>query len=197
MKSNIVYLFLLIGTVLFAQDVQFNAKLSKNRLGVNERLRVDFIMNQDGDNFRAPSFEGFSVVGGPSQTTSRQWVNGKSSFSKTYSYVLSPTKRGNLEIGQAEITVGGQVYKSPPVPVTVTAAVEVPKDPNDPTYLAKEKVHLVAEVSKNSPYLNEAFTIVYKLYVSKETSVNNWRELDSPKFADFWSQSADETRNRG
>ena len=47
MKSNIVYLFLLIGTVLFAQDVQFNAKLSKNRLGVNERLRVDFIMNQD------------------------------------------------------------------------------------------------------------------------------------------------------
>lgn len=192
MKSNIVYLFLLIGTVLFAQDVQFNAKLSKNRLGVNERLRVDFIMNQDGDNFRAPSFEGFSVVGGPSQTTSRQWVNGKSSFSKTYSYVLSPTKRGNLEIGQAEITVGGQVYKSPPVPVTVTAAVEVPKDPNDPTYLAKEKVHLVAEVSKNSPYLNEAFTIVYKLYVSKETSVNNWRELDSPKFADFWSQSADE-----
>lgn len=192
MKSNIVYLFLLIGTVLFAQDVQFNAKLSKNRLGVNERLRVDFIMNQDGDNFRAPSFEGFSVVGGPSQTTSRQWVNGKSSFSKTYSYVLSPTKRGNLEIGQAEITVGGQVYKSPPVPVTVTAAVEIPKDPNDPTYLAKEKVHLVAEVSKNSPYLNEAFTIVYKLYVSKETSVNNWRELDSPKFADFWSQSADE-----
>lgn len=192
LRSNILFLLLLVSSTLLAQDIQFNAKLSKNRLGVNERLRVDFVMNQDGDNFRAPSFEGFTVVGGPSQTTSRQWVNGKSSFSKTFSYFLTPTKRGNLEIGQAEITLNGEIYKSPPVPVVVTAAVEIPKDPNDPTYLAKENVHLVAEVSKNSPYLNEAFTVVYKLYVSKQTTVSNWRELDSPKFADFWSQNVDE-----
>ncbi len=191
-RAHIVIIFLLASISSFAQDVEFNAKLSKNRLGVNERLRVDFVMNQDGDNFRPPSFEGFTVVGGPSQTTSRQWVNGKSSFSKTFSYFLTPTQRGNQEIGQAEITVNGEVYKSPPVPVVVTAAVEIPKDPNDPTYLAKENVHLVAEVSKTSPYLNEAFTVVYKLYVSKQTTVSNWRELDAPKFADFWSQSVDE-----
>ena len=192
MKLNILILFLLATITTVAQDVQFNAKLSKNRLGVNERLRVDFTMNQDGDNFKSPDFDGFTVVGGPSQTTSRQWINGKGSFSKTFSYFLTPTRKGNLEIGQAEITVDGQVYKSPAVPVVVTAAVEIPKDPNDPTYLAKENVHLVAEVSKTSPYLNEAFTVVYKLYVSETTSVNNWREIESPKFADFWNQSADE-----
>lgn len=177
---------------LLAQDVQFNAKVSKNTLGINERLRVDFEMNQDGDDFNPPSFEGFVVVGGPNQSVSRQWVNGKSSFSKTFSYFLTPEKRGKLTIGQAEITVNGQVYKSPTKEVNVTAAVKVPTDPNDVTYLAKENIHLVAEVSKASPYLNEAFTVVYKLYVSRTTGVNNWRELDSPKFADFWSQNIDD-----
>lgn len=187
-----MFLLLFVTVTTVAQDVQFNAKVSKNRLGVNENLRVDFMMNQDGDNFRPPSFEGFTVVGGPSQTTSRQWVNGRSSFSKTFSYFLTPTKRGQLEISQAEITIKGEVYKSPPVAVTVTAAVEIPKDPNDPNYLAKENVHLVAEVSKSNPYLNEAFTVVYKLYVSPQTTVSSTREVDSPKFADFWSQSVDE-----
>lgn len=190
--AHILLILLFTATSLFAQDVQFNAKLSQKSLGINERLRIDFEMNQDGDNFNPPSFEGFTVVGGPNQSVSRQWVNGKSSFSKTFSYFLTPQKRGNLTIGQAKITVGGEVYKSPPVTVAVTAAVTVPKDPNDATYLAKENIHLVAEVSKGSPYLNESFNVVYKLYVAEATSVSNWREIDSPKFADFWSQNIDE-----
>src|SRR5690606_12172628 len=33
--------------------------------------------------------------------------------------------------------------------------------------------------------------VVYKLYVSHDTSVSNWREIDSPKFSDFWSQNID------
>lgn len=187
-----ILIFLFIGSTSLAQDVQFSAKVSKSTLGINERLRVDFEMNQDGDDFKPPSFENFVVVGGPNQSVSRQWVNGKSSFSKTFSYFLTPEKRGKLTIGQAEITVKGEVYKSPPKVVNVTAAVKVPTDPNDVTSLAKENIHLVAEVSKGAPYLNEAFTVVYKLYVSRTTGVNNWREIDSPKFADFWSQNIDD-----
>lgn len=46
------YLILLLFTFqgLMAQ-VQFEARVSKNTLGLNERLRIDFIMNVDGDNF--------------------------------------------------------------------------------------------------------------------------------------------------
>jgi hypothetical protein len=62
MKKILILLF--ITNSLFAQ-VQFEAKVSKNSLGLNERLRVDFTMNADGDNFVPPSFEqsGFKVVG--------------------------------------------------------------------------------------------------------------------------------------
>jgi hypothetical protein len=177
---------------MVAQDVSFNAMVSKKKLGVNERLRVDFVMNQDGDNFTPPSFEGFTVTGGPNQSVSRQWLNGKSSFSKTFTYFLAPTKRGNFKIGQATILVEGETYKTPPLSITVTAAVNKPKDGDDVAYIASEKIHLVAEVSNASPYLNEAFNVVYKLYVAPETSVSNWREIDSPQFADFWSQNIDE-----
>ncbi len=182
----------LVSTTLLGQDVSFNCKLSKKKLGVNERLRVDFVMNQDGDNFTPPSFEGFTVTGGPNQAVSRQWMNGKSTFSKTFSYFLAPKKRGTFTIGQAQITIDGEVYKSPPKEVVVTAAVDKPKDENDAAYIASEKIHLVAEVSKANPYINEAFNVVYKLYVAPQTSVSNWREIDSPQFTDFWSQNIDE-----
>lgn len=191
MKLKFLLIVLFAGFSAWSQ-VEFDAVVSKEKLGVNERLRVDFEMNQDGDNFRPPSFQGFTVVGGPNQSISKQWINGKASFSKTFSYFLQPNATGTLKIGQAEIEIDGTVYKTIPIEITVTGAVEKPKDPNDPVAAAEDNVHLVAEVSKNDPYLNEAFTVVYKLYVSRETAVNGWNELDAPKFADFWSQSIDE-----
>ena len=82
--KKIVILILLCFQGLYAQ-VQFESKVSKTTLGLNERLRVDFTMNFDGDNFMPPVFEGFRVIAGPSQQVSQSWVNGKSSFNKTYS----------------------------------------------------------------------------------------------------------------
>ena len=195
MRQTLYILAILVltaSTVWSQDDVSFNAKINRKKVGVNERLRIDFVMNQDGDNFNPPSFKGFTVTGGPNQSVSRQWVNGKSSYSKTYSYFLAPTKRGKFTIEQAEITIGGETYKTTPIAVEVTAAVDKPGDGTNAVYQASENIHLVAEVSKGSPFINEAFTVVYKLYVAEQTSVSNWREIDSPKYEDFWSQSVDE-----
>lgn len=190
LRIFILSFFLAISTLSFAQ-VKFEASVSKNKLGVNERLRVDFEMNQDGDNFKAPSFDGFTVVGGPNQSVSNSWINGKRTYSKTYSYFLAPQARGKFTIGQAEITVEGSTYKTSPVPVEVTSAVDTPTDGNNSDFAASENLHLVAEISNPNPYLNEAITVVYKLYVSPRISVSNWREMDSPVYRDFWSQNID------
>jgi len=56
MKKIIVLIVVLITHLLNAQ-IQFDAKVSKNTLGINERLRIDFSMNADGDNFVPPPFE--------------------------------------------------------------------------------------------------------------------------------------------
>ncbi|NNE32294.1 MAG: protein BatD [Winogradskyella sp.] len=178
----------LVTNLAFAQ-VKFEAKVSKEKLGINERLRIDFEMNEDGDNFVPPSFSDFNVVGGPNTSVSNSWLNGKRSYKKTYSYFLAPKSRGKFTIKQAVIEIAGETYKTFPITVTVTAAVDKPNGPPDASEIASKNIHLVAEVSNTNPYLNEAITVVYKLYVSPDTGVSNWREKDNPRFNDFWSQN--------
>ncbi len=179
--------------LVYAQ-VEFKAVPSKTKLGINERLRVEFTMSEDGDNFRAPAFQGFQVSG-PSQMISNSWINGKRSFSKTYTYLLTPTAKGTFTIGQASIEIEGKTYKTSPFKVTVTAAVQL-QEPSNP-YAPQQPqdvgdgIHLVAEVSKTNPYVNEPVTVVYKLYVSRNIGVRDSREVDSPQYNDFWSQSVD------
>lgn len=184
-------LVLVLTTSLASAQIKFEAKVSKTKLGINERLRIDFEMNKDGDNFSPPDFNGFTVVGGPNTSVSQSWLNGKRSYKKTYSYFLAPNKRGPLKINQATIEIEGEVYKTQVVTVNVTAAVKRPNDPDNAENIAADNIHLVAEVSKVNPYLNEAITVVYKLYVSESTGVSNWREIDNPRYNDFWSQNID------
>jgi hypothetical protein len=193
MSKRIIVFLLFITNSLIAQ-VQFEAKVSKNSLGLNERLRVDFTMNADGDNFVPPNFEasGFRVVAGPSQSVSQSWINGKSSFNKSYIYILLPTQKGTLTLKQSSIEINGQIYKTSPVKITVTNAVEIPKDPNEaPAISADDNIYLVADISKSNPYINEPITVVYKLYFSYNIGISNWRELNKPKYNDFWSQNID------
>lgn len=168
-------------------QVTFDAKVSKKRLGLNERLRVDFVMNENGDNFAPPAFTNFLVVSGPQQSVNRSWVNGVSSFSKTYTYFLTPKSKGIINLSQAEITINGEVYKTSPIQIEVTEAVEKPNDPNNIDYLTDENIRLVAEISNSSPYLNEGITIVYKLYFRNPISITDVQELESPSYGDFWS----------
>lgn len=187
MKKYIAAIVFLVCSSLSAQ-VQFEARVSKTTLGLNERLRIDFMMNVDGDNFVQPSFDGFQIIAGPSQQVSQSWVNGRSSFEKAYSYFLVPNQKGTFIIKQAAIEYNGQIYKTAPVKIIVTAATEQPRDPNDSQISGDENLYLVADVSKTNPYINEPITVVYKLYFAN-IGISNLGESSKPKYNDFWSQN--------
>ncbi len=189
LKFSVRYLlcFLLGFNFLMEAQVTFEAKVSKKRLGLNERLRVDFEMNENGDNFNPPSFSNFQVVSGPQQAVSRSWVNGVQSFSKTYTYFLTPKMKGKVTIGQAIVTIGGEIYKTTPLEIEVTNSVKKPNDPNNVDNIVEGNIHLVVEVSKSTPYLNEGITVIYKLYFRNPISVSDVSELESPSYGDFWS----------
>ena len=191
MKYLMIHFYFLVSLFVYnhsySQDISFEAKASKNSLGINERLRIDFTMNQNGDNFNPPNFSNFTVIGGPNQSVSTSWVNGKKTFSKTFTYFLSPQKKGLLRIGQASIEIDGEIYKTIPIEIKVSEAVDKPRDPNSPEYLIDENLHLVTEISNNTPYLNQGITVLYKLYFRSPLQISDARESDSPKFKDFWS----------
>ncbi|MEC8637633.1 MAG: BatD family protein [Bacteroidota bacterium] len=190
-----MYNRLVFGLLLFSVfgwgQINFEVSVSKKQLGLNERLRVDFAIDKPGDNFRPPSFSSFRVISGPMQSVSNVFVNGKRTYSMTYTYFITPLKKGVFDIEQASIEYEGNVYKTTPVTINVTEAVAIPRDPNDPKYIVDEKLHLVAEVSKRSPYVNEPITIVYKLYFAQNVNPTDVDVVDMPKYNDFWSYNVD------
>lgn len=192
MKLKLFYISILLFLTSFtmmSQETELTASVSKNKLGVNQRLKIEFAINKQGaDNFSPPAFKNFKIVGGPSQSISRSWINGKASFKLSYTYILQPLRKGEFMIPEASIELNGKTIKSKPIKVIVLDAVEIPKDPNDPNYIAEQNVHLVAEVSRSNPFVGQGVYVEYKLYVSNNISVNDYAVTESPEYNGFWNQ---------
>ncbi|CAM1358916.1 Oxygen tolerance [Tenacibaculum sediminilitoris] len=187
-----VHISLLISFITFAinaQDSALTATVSKNKLGVNQRLRIEFSINKQGaDNFKAPNFTNFKIVGGPSQSVSQSWINGKVSFNQSYTYILQPKRKGEFNIPSASIEIEGETIKSNPIKIIVLDAVETPKNPNDPNYIAEQNIHLVAEVSKSQPYVGEGIYVEYRLYFSDNVGIYDNAITEAPQYNGFWNQ---------
>ncbi|MGV3460829.1 MAG: BatD family protein [Flavobacterium sp.] len=182
MKRFLVFILLFVQG-LYAQ-VQFTAEPDRTTIGLDERLRIDFNMTGDGDNFVAPTFAGFNASG-PMINIRNYWINNKHSYSKIYTFFLQPKKKGTFTIGPAFVEIDNKRYKTAPFKVTVTdAAPAVPEfEPETGAGL-----YLVAEVNKTNPYVNEAVSVVYRLYVGYKADVRNYSISETPKYNDFWSQ---------
>ena len=59
-------------------------------------------MNQNGDD--TSNFSGFRVVGGPNQSISNSWVNGKKFFKNLYLF-LDPKKKRGIKDKTAKINM--------------------------------------------------------------------------------------------
>ncbi len=192
-KVYISFFLTLFTLTIFAQDAKLSVTVSKNKLGVNQRLRVKYTINkQGGDNFQQPVFKNFDVVAGPSQAVS-QSINHTPSgrtvvFSQSYSYIIQPKSVGEFNLPSASIEIDGKKLSSDAVKVIVTKAVETPKNPNDPNYIAEQNIHLVAEVSKSRPYVGEGIYVEYKIYFSNNIRINNYAVTQNPKYNGFWNQ---------
>jgi len=173
----------------FAQEAKLTAKVSKNKLGVNQRLRIEFSINKQGaDNFKPPSFENFRIIGGPSQSVSQSWINGKVSFTQSYTYIIQPKRKGELTIFSGSIEIRGKTIKSEPIKIIVLDAVEIPKDPKDPNYIADQNIHLVAEISKSNPYIGEGVYLEHRLYISQNIGIQDFTVTQAPQYSGFWNQ---------
>lgn len=192
-KFPILIFAFLIPFLVLGQEATIKTKVSKNKLGVNQRLRVEFSIDKQGsENFTPPNFNNFKVVGGPSQSVSQSIsstpAGRKVTFSQSYTYIIQPTRKGELSIGSASVKIDGKIIKSDPVKIIVLDAVEIPKDPNDPNYVAQQNIHLVAEISKSRPYVGEGIYVEYRLYVSENVSVYDTNVTEAPKYNGFWNQ---------
>lgn len=189
LKFYISIFISLLSLSILAQDAELTVKVSKNKLGLNQRLRIEFSMNKQGaDNFTPPDFRDFRVVQGPSQSVSQSWINGKVSFSQSYTYILKPKRKGELIISPGSIKYKGRTLNSKMMKIVVLNPVDVPDNPNDPNFIAQQNIHLVAEISKSKPYVGEGIYVEYRLYVSENVSVYDTSVTEAPQYNGFWNQ---------
>ncbi|MEN0054685.1 MAG: BatD family protein [Mucilaginibacter sp.] len=181
---SIVLLLLLQSSLLFAADIRFTASVSKTEVSTTEQFEVTFAVNGNGDHFTPPSFTGFLVVAGPNVSTSMSVINGNSSSSMEFSYVLIAVKPGTYTIGAASIVANGKQLSTKPINIKVVKGQAAPQNNNAaasqqqqqqngpdsrvtmrrPGADISKSLFIKADVDKKSVYLGEQITLTYKLY---------------------------------
>ena len=93
-------------------QVSFRAEVDRTEVNQGQQFRVNFVINQEGRGFQAPSFEGFRVLGGPATSISSSIDNSGVRYSLTYTYLLKADQLGEHIIGPAKIQVKGKSYQT-------------------------------------------------------------------------------------
>ena len=185
LKLLILTLFFTVANT-FAQNVEFHAVVTKKTVGKFEKFRIDFSVNQKAGDIIPPDFTEFAFLGGPSTSVNQSWINGKSSFNKTYSFFLMPKGVGRYTIGAAKIKIDGMTYRTKSIIITVVEEKPKSNNPNDPETLAANGIHLKLELSSTRPFVNQQITAAYYLYF--KINISSPQVLETPKFNGFWSQ---------
>ncbi len=185
---------------VFGEDVSFTADVPRVVV-VGETFRVEFTLNQQPSDFKAPDFTGFDVVAGPTVSQGQNvMISGgrtvvQQSFS--YTYVLQAVTEGNQSIGAASATVGGKNYITKAVPIEVvrertSGGNSNPRQGNDSTEerggesLAKDDILLRMIANKTSVYKGEALLVQVKMYT--RAGIAGVENVKEPAFNGFWKQ---------
>lgn len=209
-KISLTALFVLaIFSASAAGKVTFEAN-SPLLVAAGEPFRVEFKLNAKPDDgtFKAPPFDGFDVIAGPSISTGQsiEYVNGSITRNYEYviTYVLLPQAAGTETIGVAEIAVDGTAYRTKAFPVEVVSEGagsrgQQPQrqggdsnssgdaQPDVQSQIAKDDILLRTVVSRSSVYKNEPLLVTLKLYT--RASVVDYNFESAPSFNGFWSQN--------
>ena len=166
-------LIFLISTQALAKDINFEATINRNKVGLGQSLQLDLTFD-GAQNIPVPELsavEGFQVrYLGPS--TRMSIINGQTSSSVTYVYTLLPTKIGTFKIGPFSFEFNGNTYNSNTLNLEVleTEALAQNQSAQAEQSQAKdlnERIFLTLQLKKNKVYLNEMIPVTIKLFVNK------------------------------
>ena len=202
----ILFITCVVPVSLWAQDDPTLTVSTKKQVMVGERFQVVFEANAEGKNFQAPSFNGFTVVGGPftSSSSSFSMVNGSMSHTvkNTYTFALQANQEGTFHVGSASLNVKGNKISSEPFDIKVVpddgshAAPsgggasssnqgQSQQNTNDPQVSGKD-LFLRVVPSKKSAYVGEQIVLTYKLYTKVPVSSVSLSKM--PSYAGFWTK---------
>ena len=163
---------------------------------VGTPFRLVFSVNAVASDFTPPPLDGFSILAGPTSSTSQQWsvINGQQTSSVTYSftYVVEAKQEGVIAIGSGSVVVDSKTIKNDPVTIEAIKGEPQPQGNEQNTGTAgvsDQDLYLRLELNKTNVVKGEPITATLKLY--SRVALENIRDARFPTFNGFWSQETE------
>lgn len=195
-KKYFVLIFILLNQISNAAGIKFTASVSKNPVAVGEQIAVTYsIENADVRGIKPPTFNGFTFLQGPQQSSNMTVINGRMSSSMSFTYFIQATKEGKFSLAPASATTNQGNIESNEIVIEVKGTL--PKQQNNQSQqqgggtksdLSKD-IFLKVYVDKTNVYEGEQITATYKLYY--RVNIVNYQFDKLPSLNGFWSQNFD------
>ncbi len=209
LKKLFVAVFVLLSSVLYADNIQMNSSVNRTEVALNETLQLTISVSGDTrklPEFSLPTLTDFNVYG-TSQSKSFSMVNGNVTNTTSYIYTLSPKKTGDYEIPSFSLKYNGETYETTPVKITVTDAKTVnsvsvqnaqipPQKQTSQVYNfdTSKAVFVQAKTNKKTAYINEKIIYTFSFYTSVNLLSNP--SYQAPNFTGFFTGNTSQNNYR-
>ncbi len=203
---------LLSGSNAPGQDIQATASVDSDIVGVQDQFQLTITISGkdsgDAEDPRLPELRDFKIVSGPSISSQFQWINGRTSSSKSFTYILIPKKEGQFTIDAVEVPAGNKIHRTQSIQIRVTSAPrnqspqqQTPFAPFDPfgeepaqgRRLSGDAVIVQAELDRNSAYVGQQVTLSYLVYT--QIGITGIQLQENPPLSGFWVEDLEVEKN--
>jgi len=202
------------GEAALAQDIGVRARV--DRASVAEGGQVALTVEVSGSSLgeiAPPDVSGitdFDIVGGPMSSNRFQWINGRTSATRSYTYLLRPRRTGSQRIPALGLLVNGRTYRTDPIDVEVlqggSAGAPGTRPPPpaggpavrggpgraqgsmrpQPEPEGAPMVRVIADVDARTAYVGQQVTL--RVLLDTQTEILNLGMKDTPTFPGFWAE---------
>ncbi len=214
--SLVLLLLALIPHLSFAQDTAVTVDVSPNPVGVDEQVSLTITVSSSSggtERPQLPKIPGLKLVGGPSVSNRFQWINGQSSSSQSFTYILLPDREGTVVIPPIAVRAAGKTLQTQEITLKVVkesnSQGQAPRRRSpfsifDDMGLDEEsplrdrtphraEVMTVAEVDKRSAFVGEQVTLTYKILTQLPIAQVGVKEI--PSLNGFWVEEIEVSKN--
>jgi len=218
MLSRMLALCWLVGLsgslALFAQEASVTAEVSPNPVGVDEQVSLTItVVGGGAERPQIPKITGLKLVGGPSVSNQFQWINGQSSSSQSFTYILLPEAEGAVKVPPIAVRASGKTYHTGEITLKVvkkaTGQSQSPRrrspfsvfddmgleedSPFRDRTPRRAEVLTVADLDKRSAFIGEQVTLTYKILTQLPITQVEVKEI--PSLNGFWVEEIEVPKN--
>lgn len=177
-----VAIAVLTGAGPASSSVEVQARVDRRLLAPGETTTLEVAVRGASGALSEPELnvpQGVDVLGS-GRIQNYSWVNGRSSSETVFRYEIAPAAAGRYTLGPIRVQVGGQIYESPAINLTVSAA------PTPVGNAGNGPASLIAEVTPAQPYIGQPLLLRVRLI--QRSPLAEDPQYTPPATPGFWSE---------